>query len=79
MSLPDEAERVTRRICVDPPAALAAPVVNERGAEPEGMLLGLLQILDPKVEMELLGASRIAPPRRPVVLNSLEGEHQPGI
>jgi hypothetical protein len=77
-SLADEAERVTCGICIDSPAALAVAGVEQRGAEVKYLSLGLVEILDPEVEMELLRASGIWPLRRLVVFDALEGEHQPG-
>jgi hypothetical protein len=78
LSVADETERVTCRIRIDPPAALAVAVVKQRGSEPEGLFLGLSEILDPEVQVELLRPSGIWPLRRPVVLYALESEHQPG-
>jgi hypothetical protein len=79
LSITDQTERVTCRICIDPPAAHAVADVKQRGAEPEDMFLCLIEILDAQIEMELLRASGIWPLRRLVVLHALEGEHQPGI
>lgn len=78
-SVANEAEGVTCRVCVDPPTALGIAEVEQRGPELENLFLGLVEILDTQVKVELLRASGIRPPRRLMVLRALEGEHEPRV
>lgn len=64
---------------VDAPAAGGVTGVENRGAEGEDLLLGLVEVLDTDVEVELLGSGGIRPLRRPMVVNALEGEHHAGL
>ena len=77
--MPDQAERVTGRIGEDTPAALRVTGIKQCGAEFEDMLLGVVQLLDLQVEVELLGAGGVGPPRWPMSFHALEGEHHPSI
>ena len=62
---------MTCRICEDPPAALPVTGVEQRGTEFQDMLLGLVEVPDLQVEVELLRASRVRPLRRPMVFHTL--------
>lgn len=77
-SFEDDTERVTCRVREDAPTALPVTAVNEGGPETEDLFLGLVEVPDRHVEVELLGPGRIGPARRPMVFHALEGEHQPG-
>jgi hypothetical protein len=78
-SLPDEAEGMACGVGVDAPAAGGVTGVENRGTESEDLLLGLVEVLDADVEVELLGAVGIRPLRRPMAVNALEGEHHAGL
>ena len=77
--LADETERVTCRIRVDPPAAVALAVVKQGGAKFEDLFLCLIEIPDRQIEVELLRATRFWPLRRLMVFRSLESKHKPGV
>jgi hypothetical protein len=79
LSVANEAERVTCRVCVDPPAALAITDVERVCAELEDLLLRLVEILDSQVKVELLRASRIRPSWLLVVRYPLETQHEPRV
>lgn len=64
-------------VCIDPPAALAFADVEQRGAELQHLFVGLIEILYPQVEVELLWASGVRPTRREMVSHALEGQHEP--
>lgn len=72
LSVADETKRMTCRVCIDPPAARAFADVEQRGAEPQDLFVGLIEILDPQVEVELLWASGVRPTRREMVFHALE-------
>src|SRR5262245_33174982 len=60
--LPDQAERLARRVGVDAP--VVALSVQPRSAERQRRLLARLDLVDQDVEMELLRVRRIRPLRR---------------
>ena len=62
------------RICEDPPAA--GVDVKQRGTEVENLPVSLVEVRDVKIQMELLRARGVRPPRRPVVLHPLEREYE---
>jgi hypothetical protein len=78
-SVPDETERMPRRIREDPPAPLPVTDVEQRGTQLEDLLLGLVQVPDTQVEVKLLGTSGVRPPRRLMITHALEGEHEPAV
>lgn len=45
----------------------------------EDVFLGLIQVLDPQVKVELLGVSGVRPPRRLMVVHALESQHEPAV
>jgi hypothetical protein len=61
-------------VCADPPAASVS--VKQRGAEVEDLLLGLVEVRDVEVQMELLRVRDVRPLRCPVVLHPLKRQHQ---
>jgi hypothetical protein len=73
-SAPQEAEGMARGVCADPPAASVS--VKQRGAEVEDLLLGLVEVRDVEVQMELLRVRGIRPLRCPVGLHPLEREYE---
>jgi hypothetical protein len=75
VSVVNETEGVACRVCVDLPAVLVITGVERRCAELEDLLLGLVEIPDSQVKVELLRAGRVGPSRWLVVLHPLEAEH----
>jgi hypothetical protein len=78
-SVPDETERVPGRIREDAPAPLPVTLVEQCGAPVEDVFLGLIKVFDPQVKVELLGVSGVRPPRRLMVVHSLESQHEPAV
>lgn len=78
-SVPDQAERVSCGVSEYAPTPLSVATVEQRGAPLEHAFLSLVQVLDPEVEVELLGAGGVQPLRRLMVLHALEGQHEPSI
>lgn len=65
------------RIREDPPTPFAAALVEQGGAPVEDVLLSAFEVLDPQVQVELLGLGGVRPPWWSMVLHPLEGEHEP--
>jgi hypothetical protein len=65
---------MTCGVCADPPAASAE--VKQRAAQAEDLLLGQVEVRDLEVEVKLLRMRAVRPPRRLVVLHTLECEDQ---
>ncbi len=70
---------MTCRVRENTPTALPVTAVEQRGTQPEDVFLGLVEVLDPQVEVELLGSNGIRPLRWPVVFHALEGQHEPRV
>jgi hypothetical protein len=65
---------MARRVCEDPPTA--GVDVEQRGAQAEDLLLGLIKVGDIEVQMKLLRVRAVRPPRRPVIRHTLERKYQ---
>src|SRR5262249_57477137 len=70
--LPAEAERVPGRIGVDPEAGLVAG--QPPGAQRQHLPLGLLDVIDPQIQVDLLRERRVGPARRLVIGCELEAQ-----
>jgi hypothetical protein len=66
-------------VCADTPAPLPVTRIKQRPAPPEDIFLGLVQILDPDVKVELLRAGGVRPPRRLMISHLLERQHHPTV
>ena len=64
---------MARRICEDPPTA--GVDVEQGRAAAEDLFLGLLKVRDIDVQMKLLRVRAVRPPRRPVILHTLERKY----
>src|SRR5690606_30444400 len=71
-----EAERVPRRVRVNPEGPRAVLGVQRTGTQRQHLLLGGVQVLDLQVEVELLRVVGRGPPRRHVARGALEGEER---
>lgn len=67
------------RICEDAPAPPSITRIKQSPAPSEDIFLGLVQVLDPDVKVELLRTSRVRPLRRPMIFHLLEGQHEPPV
>jgi len=77
MSVSDETEGVSCRVDKDAPTAIPLTLVEQCGAPIEDAFLGSFQVLDPQVQVELLGPSGVRPPWWLMVFHPLEGKHKP--
>jgi hypothetical protein len=75
----NEAERMSSGIREDTPTSVTGTGIKESRAAPEDIVLGLVQVRDPNVKVELLRAGRVGPLRRLMVLHPLEGQHHPAV
>ncbi len=55
LSVADETKRMTCRVRIDPPAARAFADVEQRGAEPQDLFVGLIEILEPRSRWNCCG------------------------
>ncbi len=72
----EQAERMTCRVCEDPPAASVD--MKQCGAETEDLVLGLLEVRDIDIQVKLLRVRGVRPLWRSVVLHTLKREHEAG-
>lgn len=72
----DETKRVTCWIGEDAPAAHYLAGIEQRRTEFDYLFLGVVEVRNFQIQMELLGTSRVRPLRGRVVFHTLEGEHQ---
>jgi hypothetical protein len=68
----DKAERMTRRIGVDPRAVEARLMVELRPAHSEHGSLGRVEVVNPKMQVKLHRRGRVRPSRRLMARRSLE-------
>jgi hypothetical protein len=68
----DKAERMTRRIGVDPRAVEARLMVELRPAHREHGSLGRVEVVNPKMQVKLHRRGRVRPSRRLMAPRSLE-------
>jgi hypothetical protein len=61
------------------PAPPSVTRIKQCRAPPEDIFLGLVQVRDADVKVELLRAGGVRPPRRLMVLHLLEGQHDPAV
>jgi hypothetical protein len=75
----NEAARMSGGICEDAPTSVTGTGIKQSRAAPEDIVLGLVQVRDPDVKVELLRASRVGPVLRLMVIHPLEGQHHPAV